>query len=383
MAQNKFTAFANGSGANVLSYEDWTQLSTLIANGFQSGIAISEQFNRLLAQGAAAGYAVGQYVVDQLNIDADPLDAPALALNFKNAMTFLPLAGGTMTGSILFSTVSGTTGRTLIQGGMADSDAFRIRISGTAADAGHAEIATSGDGDEPIYVRQYSGAFDTLVRTLSLLDASGNTQFPGTVNAPNGFVGNLTGKATSAGTADSAIKAQQDRNGKVIDETYSPILVGEIKMYAGSAAPDGYLWCNGQAVSRTTYAKLFAAIGTRWGSGNGSTTFNVPDFRRRFPEGANSGSEVGQTIQAGLPNITGDITSSTSDDENLTKADVVSSNGALYVANAREMPRGGSAEGGDFGYRTIGFNASRSNAIYGRSSTVQPASARCLYIIKY
>jgi hypothetical protein len=129
MAQNKFTSFANAQGANVLSYEDWTQLQALISNGFQSGIAISEQFNRLLAQGAAAGYAVGKYIVDQLDIDADPLDAESLALNFKQAMTFLPLAGGTMTGSIMFSTVSGTTARTLIQGGMADTDSFRIRIS--------------------------------------------------------------------------------------------------------------------------------------------------------------------------------------------------------------------------------------------------------------
>ena len=49
MADNKFTPFANGSGANVLSFEDWTQLSTLIANGFQSGIAISDQFYGWLA----------------------------------------------------------------------------------------------------------------------------------------------------------------------------------------------------------------------------------------------------------------------------------------------------------------------------------------------
>jgi hypothetical protein len=375
MATNKFTQFANGASANVLSYEDWITMSTLIENGFQSGIAISEQFNRLLAQGAAAGYAVGQYIVDQLNIDADPLDAEALALNFKQAMTFLPLAGGMMTGSIQFSTVSGTTGRTLIQGRMAGSDYFRIRISGTAADAGFAEVATGGDGNEPIYVRQYSGAFNTLVRSLTLLDASGNSAFPGQVTATGGFVGNLTGRSTSAGTADTAIKAQQDRNGKIIDETYATILVGEVKMYAGRQAPAGYLWCDGRTVSRTTYAKLFAAIGTIWGVGDGSTTFNLPDFRKRFPEGANSASEVGQTVQAGLPNITG-IFGNTEEES----ADFA---GVFWPTKTT----GGAAPGwGDHpdnaGYN-VNMDASRASAVYGRSSTVQPSSAKCLYIIKY
>jgi microcystin-dependent protein len=46
--------------------------------------------------------------------------------------------------------------------------------------------------------------------------------------------------------------------------------------YAGSTAPDGWLVCNGQEVSRTTYSKLFEVIGTTYGEGDGSTTFNVP-----------------------------------------------------------------------------------------------------------
>ena len=372
MADNKFTPFANGFGANVLSWGAWTAETSLIENGFQSGIAISEQFNRVFAQGSAAGYAVGQFVVDQLGVDADPLDAATLAANFKAALKFLPLAGGTMTGSIQFSTVSGSTGRTLIQGGMADNDLFRIHVGGTLTDSGWLEIATADNGNEPIYIRQYNGSFTSIKRTLTLLDGSGKSAFPGQVTASGGFVGNLTGRATSAGTADTAIKAQQDRNGKVIDETYSTILVGEVKMYAGSTAPAGYLWCNGQAVSRTTYAKLFAAIGTRWGSGNGSTTFNVPDFRKRFPEGANSGSEVGQTVQAGLPNITGSF------------GNCEEQSSVISGAFTRTQTQGGADadEPENHGYN-IYMDASRSSAVYGRSSTVQPASAKCLYIIKY
>ena len=64
---------------------------------------------------------------------------------------------------------------------------------------------------------------------------------------------------------------------------------GIIKMFGGSTAPDGYLMCDGAAVSRTTYAALFAVIGTTYGAGDGSTTFNLPDLQGRFPLGAGSG----------------------------------------------------------------------------------------------
>jgi microcystin-dependent protein len=61
--------------------------------------------------------------------------------------------------------------------------------------------------------------------------------------------------------------------------------VGTVEMQAGATVPPGWLVCNGQAVSRTTYAALFAYYGTAWGAGDGSTTFNLPDLRQRFPIG--------------------------------------------------------------------------------------------------
>jgi hypothetical protein len=60
---------------------------------------------------------------------------------------------------------------------------------------------------------------------------------------------------------------------------------GAIIAFGGVAAPSGWLLCNGSALSRTTYASLFAAIGTAYGAGNGSTTFNIPDFRGVFLRG--------------------------------------------------------------------------------------------------
>ena len=76
--------------------------------------------------------------------------------------------------------------------------------------------------------------------------------------------------------------------------------------YAGNTAPTGFLMCYGQAVSRTTYAALFAAIGTAYGAGDGSTTFNVPDCRGRVTAG---GDAMGGTAAGRLNvNTTGTTT---------------------------------------------------------------------------
>ena len=75
-------------------------------------------------------------------------------------------------------------------------------------------------------------------------------------------------------------------------------MAGTIKMFAGSVAPDGWLLCNGQAVSRTTYSKLFNVIGTTYGEGDGSTTFNVPDLRGRTPVGVGTGTASDATAHA-------------------------------------------------------------------------------------
>lgn len=69
------------------------------------------------------------------------------------------------------------------------------------------------------------------------------------------------------------------------NNTAPGVPAGCIMPYAGATAPDGWLLCHGQAVSRTTYANLFAAIGTAYGAGDGSTTFNVPDLRGRVVAG--------------------------------------------------------------------------------------------------
>lgn len=72
--------------------------------------------------------------------------------------------------------------------------------------------------------------------------------------------------------------------------------VGEIKMYGGSSAPSGWALCDGTAVSRTTYADLFAVIGTAFGAGDGTTTFNLPDFRDRYAIGDSASLTLGTVV---------------------------------------------------------------------------------------
>lgn len=80
---------------------------------------------------------------------------------------------------------------------------------------------------------------------------------------------------------------------------YADAPIGTISSFGGASVPSGYLLCNGQAVSRTTYAELFAVIGTAFGAGDGSTTFNVPDMRESVPKGAGlTGHTVGAHLDA-------------------------------------------------------------------------------------
>ena len=151
-----------------------------------------------------------------------------------------------------------------------------------------------------------------------------------------------------------------------------PLSVPTGMISAFHTVPEGWLQCNGAAVSRTTYAALFAVIGTKYGSGDGSTTFNLPNLHHRFIEGTNTTSEVGQSVSAGLPNITGTFT-----EHGNTSG--MKCTGA-FTGEARiglKSNQGGASDGG-----RVTMNSSLSSSVYGAASTVQPASTRMLLFIK-
>ena len=150
--------------------------------------------------------------------------------------------------------------------------------------------------------------------------------------------------------------------------------------FAGNTLPDGWLACDGTAVSRTTYANLFSKIGTTYGTGDGSTTFNLPNLTDKFIQG---NSTSGTVKSAGLPNITGgDVYTQAWDNTAAQGLWVRGGSGALYAG-------GGWARTGSLGNyaahetytSNISFDASRSNSIYGNSTTVQPPALTMRFAI--
>ena len=163
-----------------------------------------------------------------------------------------------------------------------------------------------------------------------------------------------------------------DRDLKNTDLSSLILPTGSVIAFAANSTPNGYLICNGAAVSRTTYADLFTAIGTTYGSGDGSTTFNVPNLTDKFIQGSGT---AGTTKDAGLPNITGTVGGS--DDYGPTRN--ATGSGCFTTSNARG---GLTGESKSRGYN-ISFDASRSSSIYGKSSTVQPPALTMRFYIKY
>ena len=94
--------------------------------------------------------------------------------------------------------------------------------------------------------------------------------------------------AASALDGTELFEAVQSSNPVKVTAAQIMMPSGMILPFANTTAPDGYLACDASAVSRTTYAALFAAIGTVWGVGDGSNTFNVPDLRGAFVRGTGS-----------------------------------------------------------------------------------------------
>lgn len=92
--------------------------------------------------------------------------------------------------------------------------------------------------------------------------------------------------------ATAAVNTNITGSGIAADAIPDPIKPGAIAYFSMSAAPEGWIKANGATISRTVYANLFAAIGTTYGAGDGSTTFKLPDLRGEFVRGVDDGRGV-------------------------------------------------------------------------------------------
>lgn len=198
------------------------------------------------------------------------------------------------------------------------------------------------------------------------LDASGLKHFKRKNDAT--YLGKQE-KAASAKVADSVV--WENVSGR--PDLSALIPPGTIIHYAGRTVPSGWLICNGANVSRTDYAALFAAIGTIYGAGNGSTTFGLPNLNGRYLEGTTYTGSVGTYHSAGLPNITGYFSNN---------GDGRFENSSGSFTNNTSVTHSHSGNNANEG-RGFDFSASKSSSFYGQSSTVKPPAMSALVLIKF
>jgi hypothetical protein len=170
----------------------------------------------------------------------------------------------------------------------------------------------------------------------------------------------------------------------------SPCPTGSIQAFAGDELPDGWLWCWGDAISRTEYSDLYRVIGVNFGNGDGSTTFNLPDTRGMFlrgvsgdsgndpdahlrvnEHGGNTGNNVGSTQEYAVPIVTGTFKSF---DRGVTGV-----SGAFYDTDDVWSSNVKGGNGDDWGAVT-GFDNS---LVTNTSIESRPKNIYVNYIIKY
>lgn len=147
---------------------------------------------------------------------------------------------------------------------------------------------------------------------------------------------------------------------------------GVMVPFAGKTVPDGWLLCNGAPLAKASYPDLFTAIGYTWGgSGN---TFYLPNYNGRHILGTTYANNVGSTVSAGLPDITGTV--------KIGSYPLMTTDhkGAFYAASQANADTHG--QDTSKGAAALGFSASNSNGIYGNSSTVRVPASYTLIIIR-
>ena len=287
MAKNELLPFANGEDANILNTSQWEALTDIVENGFQSGIARSEQVNRVLAQGAIASYVLGQLIVDELSQDAT-LDkdtlyqrlVKALQENAKDAC--LPLAGGTMTGDIAITNgknIKNTvdTGWTRLLGGTALETGGRIQMAGKCCSGYEGQV----------WIVPNNGTSAPALKLLS--DGSATWNGKNLVRSVNGSTANADGSVT-VGVANTNLTYATKLNQQVtcsVDEnirtlTITGLTVGKVAYLTMNlvsfASTSNSMWVFYPAFMSGVCNHTVSADGSSWG-GN-SFSF--------YPSGANA-----------------------------------------------------------------------------------------------
>ena len=194
------------------------------------------------------------------------------------------------------------------------------------------------------------------------------------------------GAAVEAKTAaDTAQRTASDAHDNANTRQLKSELVGEIAFFARPNPPNGWLKANGAAVSRTTYSALFAAIGTTFGSGDGLTTFNLPDLRGEFIRGLDEGRYVDSERRLGtaqgdaIRNITGKLDGSAMGSGNQVLEGKMIASGAIGTTYQQ---RQWSGDQGGWGEQSVSFDFDASRVVPTANEN-RPRNIALLACIKY
>ena len=261
-----------GTGADLEIYHDSS--NSIIDDQGNGVLAIRSNGTGVHIQ-KSDGTAMGDFVNDG-----------AVTLHHNGSARLATTSGGVqVTGNIVPASADGSTlGTTSLE----FSDLFL------------ADGATIKFGNDQDVTLTHVADTGLLLNSTMQLQFNDSSQF---INAPSATVLDINATdeiELNATTID--VNGNLDVSGTIIDGAGGGVVPpGTVLPYTGSSAPTGYVLCDDSAISRTTFSVLFAIIGTSYGTGNGSTTFNVPDLRDRLPlgKGTNNSSLGAITAAAG------------------------------------------------------------------------------------
>ena len=333
--QNDFKPFAVGEGANVIEQAEYEN-SGFLKEGFKKGMARSSEINKAIRQGSSIAAAVARFTVSKTGENIlDNGDIDTLSQHIETAIaTVSSLRIAEAQGEADHLTASFTPELKELRNGQL----VHIRAK-ECNRTKNPSLNISGLGARPVVKGNN--------RPLEENDIAG---------------------------AGHWLELQYDER---LDEwvlqnpakgitPQSGVPVGTLEYFAAATPPAGYLKADGSEVGRETCPDLYRVIGTTYGEGDGSTTFNLPDLIGRFPQGS---ATPGKMVEAGLPDITG-IGSGTDHYGYSGSLKQIGNNGPLV----------GAVSGG--GAIAFDLSASRSNPVYGKSNTVQPPALTLLPCIK-
>lgn len=301
-ATTDFLPFATGAGANVLDQTDYAALPAL-STGYPAGIAQSIQFNKTLRQAAFMAAVVANLIVAQGTSQPDDGNLTAAVTNLSNAIKQLVGAPNVFTGATTTGTANAQVLTTVVpSSGFALNNGYTVIATAGITNTGAATINVQSTGVKNI--QKVSGG--TLVN-IAAGDLTINQNFSITWNSTAGvWVLQTTPPLGACAYLNIGAGLANDGSGNLAVTNGLP--PGAVISYAGgpSTVPSTFLIPYGQAVSRSTNATLFAVIGTTFGSGDGSTTFNLPDCRGMVIAGVdNMGGTAANRITSANSGING------------------------------------------------------------------------------